>query len=89
MGLLWVILADAALGAAPPPIVGRPVASRVYLVGQAPGPREGALGRPFGWTAGRTLFTWFTSLGLDEEAFRSRVYIAAVCRCLSTSVRTR
>ncbi len=66
---------------APPPIVGRPVASRVYLVGQAPGPREGALGRPFGWTAGRTLFTWFASLGLDEEAFRSRVYIAAVCRC--------
>ena len=46
-----------------------------------PGPREGALGRPFGWTAGRTLFTWFASLGLDEEAFRSRVYIAAVCRC--------
>jgi len=66
---------------APPSIVGRPVASRVYLVGQAPGPREGALGRPFGWTAGRTLFTWFASLGLDEEAFRSRVYIAAVCRC--------
>ncbi len=65
----------------PPPIVGRPVMSRVYLVGQAPGPREGALGRPFAWTAGRTLFGWFASLGLDEEAFRSRVYIAAVCRC--------
>jgi len=70
----------------PPPIVGRPVASRVYLVGQAPGPREGALDRPFAWTAGRTMFGWFASLGggafgLDEEAFRSRVYIAAVCRC--------
>lgn len=65
----------------PPPIVGRPVRSRVYLVGQAPGPREGALGRPFAWTAGKTLFGWFASLGLDEDAFRSRAYIAAVCRC--------
>jgi uracil-DNA glycosylase len=73
-------------GMTPPPIVGRPVASRVYLVGQAPGPREGALDRPFAWTAGRTMFGWFASLGqgtlgLDEEPFRSRVYIAAVCRC--------
>jgi uracil-DNA glycosylase len=68
-------------GMFPPPIVGRPVRSRVYLVGQAPGPREGVLGRPFAWTAGRTMFGWFTRLGLDEEAFRQRVYIAAVCRC--------
>ncbi len=65
----------------PPVVVGRPVVSRVYLVGQAPGPREGAFGRPFAWTAGRTLFGWFASVGLDEEAFRSRVYMAAVCRC--------
>lgn len=65
----------------PPVVVGRPVASRVYLVGQAPGPREGQLGRPFAWTAGRTMFQWFASVGVDEEAFRSRVYMAAVCRC--------
>jgi uracil-DNA glycosylase len=65
----------------PPVIVGRPVPSRVYLVGQAPGPREGTIGRPFGWTAGKTLFSWFARLGVDEEAFRSRVFIAAVCRC--------
>lgn len=63
------------------PVVGRPVLSRVLLVGQAPGPREAALGRPFAWTAGRMLFRWFASIGLDEEAFRSRVYMAAVCRC--------
>lgn len=61
----------------PPP----PVRSRVYLVGQAPGPREGAIGRPFAWTAGRTLFRWFAGIGADEAAVRSRVYIAAVCRC--------
>lgn len=65
----------------PPVVVGRPVPSRVYLVGQAPGPREGSFGRPFAWTAGRTLFVWLASVGLDEEAARSRVYFAAVCRC--------
>lgn len=61
---------------APPPVV-----SRVYLVGQAPGPREARLGRPFAWTAGRQLFRWFATLGVDEEAFRERVYMAAICRC--------
>lgn len=64
-----------------PVIVGRPVDSRILLIGQAPGPREGAFGRPFAWTAGRTLFRWFAGLGVEEEAFRSRVYVAAVCRC--------
>ena len=65
----------------PPPIVGRPVQSKVMLVGQAPGDKEPALGRPFAWTAGKQLFKWFLPLGIDEERFRSRVYIAAVCRC--------
>jgi uracil-DNA glycosylase len=64
-----------------PVVVGRPVASRVYLLGQAPGPREGAIGHPFAWTAGRQLFKWFAGIGLDEAAFRERVYMAAVCRC--------
>lgn len=63
------------------PVVGNPVVSRVLLVGQAPGPREPALGRPFAWTAGKMLFKWFSQIGLDEEAFRGRVYMAAVCRC--------
>lgn len=65
-----------------PVVHGPPVLSRVMLVGQAPGPREGSLGRPFAWTAGRTLFRWFhTALQIDEELFRARVYIAAVARC--------
>jgi uracil-DNA glycosylase len=65
-----------------PVVHGAPVVSRVMLVGQAPGPREGALGRPFAWTAGRTMFGWFeNALGVDEETFRSRVYMAAVARC--------
>ncbi len=56
--------------------------SKVLLVGQAPGDREPKLGRPFAWTAGKTLFRWFEeSCGLDEAAFRSSIYMAAVCRC--------
>ena len=64
-----------------PAIVGQPVLSPVMLVGQAPGEREGELGRPFAWTAGKTLFEWLQRIGLDEPAVRSRVYMAAVCRC--------
>ncbi|HEY8090827.1 MAG TPA: uracil-DNA glycosylase family protein [Polyangiaceae bacterium] len=65
-----------------PVVHGPPVDSRVMLLGQAPGPREGSFGRPFAWTAGRTMFGWFQeALGMDEASFRSRVYMAAVARC--------
>ena len=57
------------------------VLSKVYLLGQAPGPHEGKFGRPFAWTAGKTLFKWFASIGVDEQQFRSLTYMAAVCRC--------
>lgn len=64
-----------------PVITGTPVASRVMLIGQAPGDREGDIGRPFAWTAGKTLFKWFASQGIEEQQFRDSVYIASVCRC--------
>jgi uracil-DNA glycosylase len=64
-----------------PVVSGQPVLSPVMLIGQAPGDKEGPAGRPFAWTAGKTMFGWFAGLGLDEAAFRSRVYMAAVCRC--------
>jgi uracil-DNA glycosylase len=65
-----------------PVVHGPPVVSRVFLLGQAPGPREGSFGRPFAWTAGRTLFRWMQEgIGVDEETFRERVYMAAVARC--------
>jgi len=64
-----------------PVVTGQPVVSPVMLIGQAPGVREGPLGKPFAWTAGKTMFGWFASVGLAEEAFRERVYMAAVCRC--------
>lgn len=65
-----------------PVVVGRAVASRVMIVGQAPGDKEPILGRPFAWTAGKTLFEWFAgSPGWTEEQVRDRIYFAAVCRC--------
>jgi uracil-DNA glycosylase len=64
-----------------PVVTGRPVMSPVMLVGQAPGTKEGPAGKPFAWTAGKTMFQWFAQLGVNEETFRSRAYMAAVCRC--------
>lgn len=65
-----------------PVVHGPPVESRVFLIGQAPGPREGSFGKPFAWTAGKTLFRWFEeALGVSEEEFRAKVYMAAVARC--------
>lgn len=64
-----------------PVVAGQPAVSPVLLVGQAPGAKEGPAGKPFAWTAGKTLFRWFASIGLEETSFRERVYMAAVCRC--------
>lgn len=65
----------------PPSVMGEPVASKILLIGQAPGVKEPQLQRPFAWTAGKTLFKWFASIGLDEAQFRRKVYMSAVCRC--------
>jgi uracil-DNA glycosylase len=64
------------------PVSGGAILSDVMIVGQAPGPREPALERPFAHTAGKTLFRWFEEFtGLNEAAVRSKIYFAAVCRC--------
>ena len=66
----------------PPVVSGGAVVSRVILVGQAPGDKEPIMGRPFAWTAGKTLFRWFQeAAGMDEAQFRASIYMAAVCRC--------
>jgi uracil-DNA glycosylase len=65
-----------------PAVSGGAVVSRVITVGQAPGTKEPVLGRPFAWTAGKTLFGWFhRACGMTEEQFRASIYMAAVCRC--------
>jgi uracil-DNA glycosylase len=71
-----------------PPVHGPAVDSRIFLLGQAPGPHEARLGRPFAWTAGKTLFRWLgTATGADEETLRARIYIAAVVRCFPGKTR--
>jgi len=80
--LTELLACTACRGMHKPVVVGRPVTSRILLVGQAPGDKEPILGRPFAWTAGKTLFKWFQAhLGWTEEEVRDRVYFAAVCRC--------
>ncbi len=70
-----------------PNVLGQPVTgfvedARIMLVGQAPGPREMDERRPFAYTAGKRLFSWFAEhVGISEEEFRARVYIGAVIRC--------
>lgn len=66
----------------PPSVSGGAVSSKVIIIGQAPGDKEPKMGRPFAWTAGKTLFGWFTQAArMSEAEFRSSVYMAAVCRC--------
>ena len=65
----------------PPVIIGNATSSAIMSVGQAPGVHEGKVQRPFGWTAGKTLFQWFESIGVSESCYREHVYMAAVCRC--------
>ncbi len=64
------------------PVSGGAIFSDVMIIGQAPGPREPTLKRPFAHTAGQTLFGWFEKFcGMNESVVRSKIYFAAVCRC--------
>jgi len=66
----------------PPPVAARPeVWPRLMLVGQAPGPKEVVEQRPFAFTAGSRLFSWFERFGVTEAEFRRRVWMCAVIRC--------
>lgn len=53
----------------------------MMLIGQAPGVVEFDNGTPFGGRAGRELFRWLASVGIEEMEFRHRVYMCAVTRC--------
>src|SRR5438067_6801742 len=64
------------------PVSGGAVVSDVMLIGQAPGPREPVLQKPFAHTAGGMPVQWFEKFcDLAELTVRSKIYFAAVCRC--------
>lgn len=72
-----------------PAVSGGAVFSRVMSIGQAPGSKEPVLGRPFAWTAGKTLFGWFQrACGMSEAEYRASIYMAAVCRCFPGRARS-
>ncbi|HEX3605599.1 MAG TPA: uracil-DNA glycosylase family protein [Candidatus Dormibacteraeota bacterium] len=74
--------ADAGLIAVARPVFsGRP-GQRILLVGQAPGPVEHDVTRPFAGRAGRELVRWMLRAGFrDEEDFRARVWITSTTTC--------
>ena len=56
--------------------------ARWFLVGQAPGPVEREIRKPFMGRAGRELWRWMARAGFESEAeFRSLTYIASLMRC--------
>jgi uracil-DNA glycosylase len=63
------------------PVTGAVPDARVMLVGQAPGPHEVEDRRPFAYTAGQRLFSWFEKSGVDETSFREHIHMCAVIRC--------
>jgi uracil-DNA glycosylase len=61
---------------------GPAIATPIMIVGQAPGVHEGTLGRPFAYTAGKTLFKWLhQATGSGENEIREIIYFSAVARC--------
>lgn len=64
------------------PIFSGHAGQRVLLVGQAPGPVEDRLGRPFAGRSGRVLVRWFQEAGFADEAdVRQRVYMTSITTC--------
>ena len=64
------------------PVHGKANLSSVMLIGQAPGPHEADRGKPFAYTAGKTLFQWLNlATNMEEDELREKIYFAAVARC--------
>jgi uracil-DNA glycosylase len=63
------------------PVVSGRLGDRMMLIGQAPGVVEVEIRRPFAGRAGRELFRWLRTIAIEEEEFRSRVYMTAITKC--------
>ncbi|HEY0410061.1 MAG TPA: uracil-DNA glycosylase family protein [Candidatus Dormibacteraeota bacterium] len=74
--------AGAGLIAAARPVFSGRAGQRIILVGQAPGPVEHDVTRPFAGRAGRELVRWMLRAGFrDEDDFRDRVWITSTTTC--------
>jgi uracil-DNA glycosylase len=66
---------------APGPVLSGGPGARVMLLGQAPGPTEAVVKRPFNAGSGRRLFKWLGEAGWDEAEFRATAYMTAITKC--------
>ncbi|MGQ0601921.1 MAG: uracil-DNA glycosylase family protein [Anaerolineales bacterium] len=66
---------------APGPVVHGAHSAKVMTIGQAPGPTEAVVKRPFNAGSGRRLFQWLGEAGFDEATFRATQAMTAVTRC--------
>lgn len=58
------------------------IEQRIMLVGQAPGPVEDDVTRPFAGRAGAQLMRWFTSAGFaSEQEVRRQVFMTSMTTC--------
>ncbi len=55
--------------------------AKVMTIGQAPGPTEAVVKRPFNAGSGRRLFEWLGQAGFDEETFRATQYMTSITKC--------
>jgi len=66
---------------APGPVVHGYPNAKVMTIGQAPGPTEAIVKRPFNAGSGKRLFQWLGEAGFDEATFRATQYMTAVTKC--------
>jgi uracil-DNA glycosylase len=55
--------------------------AKVMTIGQAPGPTEAVVKRPFNAGSGKRLFQWLGEAGFDEAVFRATQYMTSVTKC--------
>jgi uracil-DNA glycosylase len=55
--------------------------AKVMTIGQAPGPTEAVVKRPFNAGSGKRLFDWLGRAGFDEDVFRATQYMTSVTKC--------
>ena len=66
---------------APGPVFSRGAGAGLMLIGQAPGPTEAVVKRPFNAGSGKRLFKWLAEVGWDEADFRATAYMTAITKC--------
>jgi uracil-DNA glycosylase len=55
--------------------------AKVMTIGQAPGPTEAVVKRPFNAGSGKRLFEWLGEAGFDEDTFRASQYMTSITKC--------